>query len=184
MYPTLQDYEVKFAAKSHPETARFSPNGQMLVTGSVDGFIEVRRGSGLKGFRVKGERSGMLTWHLSGAGKALVVSGCRGFMYLHCEFHTKCSLDYVAGAPGHMLNRSLQVWDSATGKLKKDLTYQSEETFMMHDEAVLCLGFSRDNELLVSGVWLKGRSGAWLIAVLLSCWCVCAGGGRCWWSSA
>lgn len=63
-----------------------------------------------------------------------------------------CSLGYVAGALGHMLNRLLQVWDSATGKLKKDLTYQSEETFMMHDEAVLCLGFSRDNELLVSGV--------------------------------
>ena len=44
-----------------------------------------------------------------------------------------------------------QVWDSATGKMKKDLTYQSEEMFMMHDEAVLCLNFSRDNELLVSG---------------------------------
>jgi hypothetical protein len=37
--------------------------------------------------------------------------------------------------------------------MKKDLTYQSEEMFMMHDEAVLCLNFSRDNELLVSGGW-------------------------------
>lgn len=44
-----------------------------------------------------------------------------------------------------------QVWDSVTGKLKKDLSYQAEEMFMMHEQAVLCLGFSRDSEMLVSG---------------------------------
>ena len=45
----------------------------------------------------------------------------------------------------------LQVWDFLSGKLKKDLQYQADEQFMMHETAVLALNFSRDSELLVSG---------------------------------
>ena len=44
-----------------------------------------------------------------------------------------------------------QVWDFLTGRLKKDLQFQADEQFMMHDTAVLALAFSRDSELLASG---------------------------------
>lgn len=53
----------------------------------------------------------------------------------------------------------LQLWDPVTGKLKKDLTYQAEEMFMMHEEAVLALAFNRESSVLVSGVFVGGGRG-------------------------
>ena len=45
----------------------------------------------------------------------------------------------------------MQVWDFMTGRLKKDLQYQAEDRFMMHDSAVIALAISRDSEMVASG---------------------------------
>jgi len=57
----------------------------------------------------------------------------------------------------------VEVWDFNSGKLKKDMKYQSEDEFMMHEESVLCLCFSSDSDNLATGSQ-DGKIKVWQIA--------------------
>lgn len=83
---------IKFGKDCHAECVSFSPDGLVMITGTIDGFLEI--------------------------------------------------------------------WDTATAKLKKDLPYQAKEQFMLHDSPVLSVSFSRDGELICSGDQ-KGRIKVW-----------------------
>ena len=44
----------------------------------------------------------------------------------------------------------VEVWDYEIGKLAKDLLYQMNDEFMMHDESILSLGCSKDGDMIAS----------------------------------
>eukprot|EP00928_Gymnodinium_smaydae_P046397 TRINITY_DN30906_c0_g1_i1.p1 TRINITY_DN30906_c0_g1~~TRINITY_DN30906_c0_g1_i1.p1 ORF type:complete len:563 (-),score=146.97 TRINITY_DN30906_c0_g1_i1:22-1614(-) len=57
----------------------------------------------------------------------------------------------------------VEVWDYQTATLRKDLQYQEDGSFMMHDKAVISIAFNKDSELLATGSQ-DGQMKIWRVA--------------------
>lgn len=57
----------------------------------------------------------------------------------------------------------VEVWDYQAAVLRKDLAYQEEGSFMMHEKAVIAIAFSKDSELVATGSQ-DGQLKVWRIA--------------------